>query len=79
MAAVGWRDAPRRVDRLLIEGIEARGGTVYRTHGFGYILRRRGADLAQHTWAAGDEYFLGQAVEQRSGLDLEFAGFGDVS
>lgn len=79
MAHVGWADAPRRVDRLLIDGIEARGGTVFRTHGFGYILRRRGADLAQHTWAAGDEYFLGQAVEQRKGLDLDFAGFGNVS
>ena len=79
MAAVGWADAPRRVDRLLIDGIEARGGTVYRSHGFGYILRRRGADLAQHTWAAGDEYFLGQSVEQRQGLDLDFAGFGDGS
>ncbi len=79
LAEVGWADAPRRIDRLLIEGIEGRGGTVYRTHGFGYILRRRGADLAQHTWAAGDEYFLSQAVEQRTGLDLDFAGFGDVS
>tara|TARA_R110002110_G_C13455485_1_gene717525 strand:- start:2119 stop:3828 length:1710 start_codon:yes stop_codon:yes gene_type:complete len=79
LAEVGWANAPRRVDRLLIEGIEAGGGTVYRTHGLGYILRRRGGDLAQHTWAAGDEYFLGQAVEQRKGLDFGFAGFGDGS
>ncbi|MFK8025033.1 MAG: hypothetical protein AB8G26_13825, partial [Ilumatobacter sp.] len=77
MSSVGWADAPRRVDRLLIDGIEDRGGTVYRANGFGYVLRRRGADLGQHTWAAGDEYFLSQGVEQRAGLDLEFAGFGE--
>jgi hypothetical protein len=72
---VGWADAPRRIDRLLIDALEDRSGRIYRTHGFGYVLRRRGAALSSHTWQAGDAYFLRQSVDQRSGLDLAFAGF----
>ena len=76
---VGWADAPRRVDRLLIDALEDRSRTVYRTHGFGYVLRRRGDALGQHTWQAGDAYFLRQSVDQRPGLDLTFAGFSEPS
>ena len=76
---IGWADAPRRVDRLLIDALEARSSTVYRTHGFGYVLRRRGGALGQHTWQAGDAYFLRQSVDQRPGLDLAFAGFSPPS
>ena len=72
---VGWADVPRRVDRLLIEALERRSGRVYRTHGLGYVLRRHGGALGQHTWQAGDAYFLRQSVDQRPGLDLAFAGF----
>lgn len=75
---VGWADAPRQVDRLLIDALEARGRPTYRIHGFGYVLRRRGAAAAQHTWLAGDDYFLRQSVDQRPGLDLEFAGFSNT-
>ena len=76
---VGWADAPRRVDRLLIDALEARSRRVYRTHGFGYVLRRRGGALGQHTWQAGDAYFLRQSVDQRPGLDLAFAAFSAPS
>jgi hypothetical protein len=76
---IGWADAPRRVDRLLIDALERRSGRVYRTHGFGYVLRRRGGALGQHTWQAGDAYFLRQSVDQRPGLDLAFAGFSSPS
>jgi hypothetical protein len=72
---VGWADVPRRVDRLLIEALERRSGRVYRTHGLGYVLRRRSDALGKHTWQAGDAYFLRQSVDQRPGLDLVFAGF----
>jgi hypothetical protein len=72
---VGWADVPRRVDRLLIEALERRSGRVYRTHGLGYVLRRRSGAMGQHTWQAGDAYFLRQSVDQRPGLDLAFAGF----
>lgn len=72
----GWPSGPRRVDRLLIEEIESRGGAVYRTHGFGYVLRRD-PGLTAHTWQVDEDYFLAQAVEQRPGLDLAFAGVVD--
>lgn len=67
----GWAPEPRHVDRLLIDAIRSKGGVVYRTHGFEYLLRRR---AAQHTWAAEDGYFLAHASEVRAGLDLAFCG-----
>jgi len=73
----GWPSAPRRVDRLLIDGVLKAGGLCYRTHGFGYVLRR-GVDPMAHTWDQGIGYFLAASVAQRAGLDLEFAGFRDV-
>ena len=75
LVETGWAEVPRQVDRRLIDALQARGGGIYRTHGFGYVLRRRSKDMAAHTWAAGDEYFLRQASDQRAGLDLGFAGF----
>lgn len=68
----GWPLTPRHVDRGLIERVQRCGGVVYRTHGFEYVLRRRASD---HTWSVPTSYFLAQSAEQRSGLDLEFAGF----
>ena len=73
----GWPSAPRRVDRLLIDGVLKAGGLCYRTHGFGYVLRR-GIDPMAHTWDQGIGYFLAASVAQRAGLDLEFAGFSEV-
>ena len=52
----GWPAGPRRVDRLLIGAIEAAGGTIYRMHGFGYLLRRD-SYAVNHTWKAEDDYF----------------------
>jgi Glycosyl transferase family 2 len=69
----GWPAGPRRVDRLLIEAVEAVGAPIYRLHGLGYLLRRD-SRATNHTWLAEDDYFLAQAVDQRPGLDLEFAG-----
>ena len=66
----GWRDVPKEVDQRLIEDVIQSGGTVHRTHGFGYLLNRHGTD---HTWAESDNYFLGQAATRRTGLDLAFA------
>ena len=73
----GWPSAPRRVDRLLISEVLKAGGLCYRTHGFGYVLRR-GVDPMAHTWDQGIGYFLAASVAQRAGLDLEFAGFSEV-
>jgi hypothetical protein len=69
----GWPAGPRRVDRLLIEAAEAVSTPIYRMHGLGYLLRRD-SHATNHTWLAEDDYFLAQAVDQRAGLDLEFAG-----
>ena len=69
----GWPAGPRRVDRLLIEAVEAAGAPSYRVHGVGYLLRRD-SRAGNHTWQAEDDYFLAQAVDQRPGLDLQFAG-----
>ncbi len=77
LVAVGWAPVPQQVDRRLIDTLQDRGLPTYRTHGFGYVLRRQGSSLAQHTWQAGDGYFLRQGSEQRAGLDLHFAGFGE--
>ncbi len=49
------------------------GAPIYRVHGVGYLLRRD-SRAGNHTWQAEDDYFLAQAVDQRPGLDLEFAG-----
>lgn len=70
-SAGGWAPVPRHVDKALIDAVRAVGGRVYRTHGFGYLLRRR---AGQHTWSADDGYFLQYADEVRAGLDLSFAG-----
>lgn len=67
----GWRNIPRGVDRALIEDAEWEGGTVYRTHGRGYVLMRHGQG---HTWETGDQYFLDQANDLRHGLDPVMAG-----
>jgi hypothetical protein len=69
----GWPAGPSRVDGLLIDEILRRGGSSYRTHGFQFVLRRRRPSALGHTWAAPDEYFLRDAVDQRPGLDLAFA------
>lgn len=69
----GWPAGPRRVDRRLIEAVEAVGAPIYRVHGLGYLLRRDHC-ATSHTWLAEDDYFLAQALDQRPGLDLEFAG-----
>ena len=70
-AAGGWRRVPRGVDAALIEDVRRAGGSVYRTHGFGYVLVRHGMG---HTWESDDDYFLGQAEAVRRGWDPGFAG-----
>jgi hypothetical protein len=76
LAMDGWPSAVRRADRQLISRVQDRGGQVYRTHGFGYVLRRAGSQRPdEHTWRIGDDYFIHAATDQSRGLDLTFAGF----
>ncbi|MYE09407.1 MAG: glycosyltransferase [Acidimicrobiaceae bacterium] len=70
-AVVGWQPVPAGVDRALMGDVVAGGGSLYRTHGRGYLLVRHARG---HTWEADDEYFLEQAVEVHDGCDLRFAG-----
>ena len=70
----GYPPVARAVDHHLKMRLQAAGELVFRTHGFGFVLRRHGAG---HTWEADDERFLGQAVATFDGLP-EFLGLGDA-
>ena len=70
-ALMGWKPVPSAVDKALMEDVVAGGGSLYRTHGRGYLLVRHARG---HTWEVDDEYFLEQAVEVSDGCDLRFAG-----
>lgn len=69
--AGGWRRLPRAVGLALTEDIRRDGGTIYRTHGFGYMMVRHSRDQATEQL---DVHFLRQAEEIRYGRDLDFAG-----
>lgn len=51
----GFRPLRLHEDARLLHSLKAAGGTIYRTHGLGYVLRRRATG---HTWDPGDDYFL---------------------
>jgi hypothetical protein len=70
----GWGSLPRHVDLDIIDRVHRAGGWTYRTHPFGYVLRRRPSESVRHTWDIGDEYFRNSAIAERPGLDLRFAG-----
>lgn len=70
----GWGSLPRHVDLDIIDRVHRAGGWTYRTHPFGYVLRRRQSASVRHTWDIGDEYFRSSAIAERPGLDLRFAG-----
>jgi len=54
----GFRRMTRYVDAGLLRAVLAAGGSVYRSHGHGYLLRRTGAG---HTWDPGLGYFVSRA------------------
>jgi len=63
----GFRPVRKYVDAQLLSATHAAGGSVYRTHGLGYVLRR---SPSGHTWDAGADYFL-----DRERLDEQWEGF----
>ncbi|WP_169951913.1 glycosyltransferase family 2 protein [Microbispora sp. H11081] len=65
-AAGGFRPLARTVDGQLLQAVEAVGGRIYRTHGLGYMLRRRSA--YGHTWRQPVQSFLAAYQEQWRGL-----------
>ena len=54
----GFRRMNRYVDAGLLRAVLAAGGSIYRTHGHGYLLRRTGSG---HTWDPGLGYFVSRA------------------
>jgi len=70
--AGGWRRVPRRVDICLARDVKQLGGSIYWTHGAGYLRVRHGDE---HTWTIDDDFFLGRSSDMRPGRDFEFAGF----
>lgn len=63
----GFRRVRRFVDASLLSAVHTTGGTVYRAHGLGYVLRRTPSG---HTWDAPDDFFLDPAT-----LDQQWPGF----
>ena len=55
----GWRNKPRGVDLALRQDVLRSGGSVFRTHGAGYLLVRHGN---HHTWEESDDRFLARAA-----------------
>ena len=51
----GWQRVPLGEDAALANDIIRNNGSVYRTHGLGYVLVRHGA---AHTWDADDSAFV---------------------
>ena len=71
----GWRGVPRGVDVALIDDVTSAGGVIWRTHPFGYLLRR---STGQHTWNVDESYFERQAEQRWDGLALDVAGVCEV-
>jgi glycosyltransferase involved in cell wall biosynthesis len=65
----GWRPVASSVDLALLRQVLDAGGTVYRTHGMGYILRRH---RHGHTWEPGLGHFLrGDGLQWRASSPLQ--------
>ena len=73
----GWRRVNRHVDLALRKDVAAAGGRIYRTHGAGFMLVRRGQG-DWHTWKAEDGSFLVQAESNTAGWRPDLASLGDI-
>ncbi|MCT9929057.1 glycosyltransferase family 2 protein [Planotetraspora sp. A-T 1434] len=62
----GFQPLPRAVDERLLKDVEAAGGSIYRTHGLGYVLRR--STMEEHTWRLPLAHFLRVATNQWRGF-----------
>jgi glycosyltransferase involved in cell wall biosynthesis len=62
-----FRRSRRHLDGSLLASVHAAGGTVYRTHGLGYVLARRSSG---HTWEVDLDFFLepGRLSDRWSGF-----------
>lgn len=71
----GYPDVARAVDHHLKVRLRDRGRHPFRTHGFGFVLRRHAQG---HTWDAADERFTGKALRTFDGLP-EILELGDAA
>ena len=71
----GFPPVARAVDHHLKVAVKAAGGLVFRTHGFGFVLRRHAAG---HTWESDDERFLASAVRTFEGIP-DVVGLGPAA
>jgi len=60
----GWRGVRRGVDLALIDDVTGVGGRIWRTHPFGFLVRRTGGE---HTWKVNERYFLRHAGQHWDG------------
>lgn len=72
----GWRRQSGSVDLALIEDVLQTRGSVYRTHGAGFMLVR---SRHSHTWEMPDEYFLAGADTIECGWNPALADLGDLN
>jgi hypothetical protein len=63
----GFRPLPRSVDTALQQAVIASGGSVYRTHGLGFLCARRAGG---HTWDQPLTRFIRSSARQWRGLRL---------
>ena len=61
----GFPSLPRHVDKGLTARVRDAGGSVYRTHGLGYVMRRTASG---HTWDADLDDLVSRAVETWPGF-----------
>ena len=73
--AGGWRRVSGGVDQALIEDVVRAGGSVYRTHGAGFMLVRHGQ---RHAWDVSDGWFLARADSVVPGWNPALADLGDL-
>ena len=71
----GWRRVSLGEDLALQEDLVRAGGSVYRTHGAGFVHVRHGCG---HTWEMADDWFLLHAETIRPGWDPALADVADV-
>jgi hypothetical protein len=70
----GWRELQRGVDIALIKDAHLAGCRMWRTHPFGYLLRRT---ASEHTWVVKDSYFLQQSEQKWDGIASDLVGVID--
>ena len=70
----GWRSLSKGVDVALIEDSALVGGRIWRTHPFGYLLRRT---EGQHTWEVDDDYFLRHSYQRWDGKAFDLVDVVD--